>query len=117
MGYLSARNFNFAQVVAVDAEFCLFTRAWCVSELAKAHACGMRQHLKILNTQTLQTKQRQLCNLRIENMKASRPEDVAEILAAIPDTAAFNKEIQHLLIDKLIPAWNNLDACEQMSII
>jgi len=33
----------------VDALFDLFTRAWCVAELAKAHAMGMVQEVKLLN--------------------------------------------------------------------
>ena len=35
--YLSAQDSEFAQVIAVDAQFDLFTRAWCVSELEKAY--------------------------------------------------------------------------------
>jgi len=55
--------------------------------------------------------------LRIENMKASRPEDIVEILAAIPDKVAFNDQLQALLFENLIPNWNNLDVQEQMVVI
>ena len=117
MAYLSAHDPNFAQVVAVDAEFDTFTRAWCVSELAKAHAMGMQQHLKLLNVRALERRAGRLRNLRIENMKATRPEDVAQILAGIPDKAAFNAKLQSLLFHTLLPQWRNLDAREQMAVI
>merc|ERR1711974_174809 len=89
MAYLSACDANFAQVIAVDAAFDLFTRAWCVSELAKAHAMGLKQHLKLLNVRSLVTHSKRLRALRIQNMKATRPEDVAEILAGIPNKKSF----------------------------
>merc|ERR1712048_701815 len=37
MELLSATDSNFAQVIAVDASFELFSRAWCVAEIAAAH--------------------------------------------------------------------------------
>merc|ERR1712187_638065 len=81
MGYLSAHDKKFAQVVAVDAEINLFTRAWCVSELARAHATGMKQHLKLLNARALETHSERLRTLKIEEMQAARKEDTVEILA------------------------------------
>lgn len=74
MTFLSAHNPNLAQVIAVDADFWLFTRAWCVSELATAHAhtMGMKQNLKLLNVRALQTHSERLRSLQIENMEATR---------------------------------------------
>ena len=89
LAYLSAHDVNFEQVIAVDAKFDLFSRAWCVSELAKAHALGMKQHLKLINKRSLKDHSQSLEQLRIEDMQASRPEDIAEILADIPDKARF----------------------------
>ena len=45
--------------------------------------------------------------LRIENMNAPRPEDVAEILAAIPDATTFNNQLHMMLF--IIPHWLMLD--------
>ena len=73
----------------------------------------MKQHLKLLNKRSLEEHAEQLHNLRIENMTASRPEDVVEILSGIPDKVEFNSQLQHLLFDTLIPNWHNLDAREQ----
>ena len=113
MAYLVARDASFEQVVAVDADFNLFTRAWCVSELAKAFVTGMKQSLKLLNVRSLQKHKEALEGLRIENMQASRPEDIADILADIPDKALFNGFLQRMIFHSLIPNWSNLDALNQ----
>merc|ERR1712194_181147 len=42
---LAVKNDEFSQLVAVDNECNLFTRAWCVSELATAQKLGMKQTL------------------------------------------------------------------------
>merc|ERR1712232_1009630 len=76
-----------------------------------------KQHLKLLNVRALEARRDTLRHLRIEDMKASRPEDVREILEGIPDPAAFNMQVQRLLFDRLIPQWMNLDAIDQMTII
>ena len=55
--------------------------------------------------------------LRIESMKATRPEDVADILEGIPDKAAFNTKLQSQLFHTLLSQWRNLDAHEQMGVI
>ena len=115
---LSAReNPDFAEVVAVDASLDLFGRAWCVAELAEAHRMGMAQSLKMRNKETLLRRQLTLQGLKVENMKASRPEDVVEILAKIPDKEAFNAKLQELIFDSnvgLVAAWKNADALQQM---
>jgi len=117
MGYLSAHNPSFSQVIAAGATFHLFTRAWCVSELAKADAAGMRQHLKVLNVRALQEHESRLRSLKIEDMQASRPEDIEEILAGIPDKELFNRNLQNLIFEKLLPTWHNLDAQDQSAIV
>ena len=57
----------------------LFQRAWCVAELAEAHRLGMAQKLFLRNKATLMTRQGTLQGLQVENMRASRPEDVQQI--------------------------------------
>jgi len=117
MSYLSATDSNFAQVVAIDFQFVLFSRAWCVSEIAAANTAGMIQSLKIHSSWSLAQKAETLRLLKIEDMEASRPEDKAEILATIADTAAFDAHVQHMLFEELIPAWGNTDDMEQMNRI
>jgi hypothetical protein len=114
MEFLFMRDASFEQVIAVDAQFDLFNRAWCILELAIAHRMGMKQHLKLLNFRCLEENSKQLRSLKVEHMTASRAEDIQEILSHVPDKASFNKNLQRLLFDKLIPQWNNLDALDQM---
>ena len=108
-----ARDANFEQVIAVDAHYDLFTRAWCVSELAMAFGMGMKQNLKLLSVRSLHDHKETLQDLKIERMEASRPEDIVEILAAIPDKALFNAKLQSMIFQSIIPSWNNIDALEQ----
>ena len=117
MALLARENPDFAEVVAVDASLDLFGRAWCVAELAEAHRMGMSQSLKMRNKETLLRRQLTLQGLKVENMKASRPQDVVEILAKIPDKEAFNAKLQELIFDSnvgLVAAWKNADALQQM---
>ena len=117
MALLARENPDFAEVVAVDASLHLFGRAWCVAELAEAHRMGMAQSLKMRNKETLLTRQLTLQGLKVEQMKASRPEDVEEILAKIPDKEAFNAKLQELIFDSnvgLVAAWKNADTLQQM---
>ena len=74
---------------------------------------GMKQRLIVLNFRCLQENEGRLRTLKVEDMEASRPEDVEEILASIPDKTAFNNSLQELLFTKLLPQWSNLDACDQ----
>ena len=117
MALLARENPDFAEVVAVDASLDLFGRAWCVAELAEAHRMGMAQSLKMRNKETLLRRQLTLQGLKVEHMKASRPEDVVEILAKIPDKEAFNAKLQELIFDSnvgLLAAWKDADASQQM---
>lgn len=56
-------------------------------------------------------------SLKVEDMKASRPEDVEEILNRIPDKQAFNEHVQRLLFQELFPAWHHADDMAQMERI
>ena len=116
MALLAAGNPNFAQVVAVDQSFGLFSRAWCVAELVKADETHLKQHVKIHSKPLLVTKKASLRNLKVENMQASRPEDVDYILSRIPNKHVFNQKLQKLIFDKtgLLSTWFQLDAARQM---
>lgn len=101
----------------MDADLNLFQRAWCVAELAEAHRLGMAQKLFLRNKATLMTRQGTLQGLQVENMRASRPEDVQQILSKIPNKMAFNKKLQERIFDGnvgLLPAWRKADVLQQM---
>jgi hypothetical protein len=124
MRFLASRDANFGQVVAVDARFDLFSRAWCVGELAEARRAGMTQSMQLRSGQDVAERQVALKNLKVQDMQASRPEDVEEILKKITDAAgsldAFNAALQELIFndkDGLFATWRGKDAEEQMSSI
>jgi len=120
MMLLASRDAGFAQVVAVDAHFDLFSRAWCVGELAEARRMGMPQALQLRSGDDLMRHEAKLRGLQVEEMKATRPEDIEAILAKIPDKTAFNAALQVLIFDDrsgLLAAWRERDAEKQMGTI
>jgi len=114
MNFLVATDPDFAQIIAVDKRFKLFTRAWCVAELAAAFQSGMKQSLKVLSAKSLFEQEEFLRSIKIEDMDASRAEDVAEILAKIPDKRAYNIFIQNLIFNELIVYWSTFTVNRQM---
>ena len=96
IAWLAATDSSFKQVLVVDSELELFSRAWCVAEIAEAYMMGMKQLLKIDSALTLQHRTEKLKAVRIEDMKASRPEDVEQILNRIPNKIEFNLQLQRL---------------------
>jgi len=114
MAYLFATDVEFAQVIAVDQDFTLFSRAWCVAEIAAAFESGSRQYLKVYADACLTAHEDDLRGLKIENMEASRPEDITEILSNIADTNAFNDRLQSLIFGTLVGNWRNLDLKEKL---
>ncbi|CAE7508306.1 mycA [Symbiodinium pilosum] len=115
MSYLACRH-ELQQVIAIDASFCLFQRAWCIAELVEAHKNMIPQHLKVFSRSKLYGTEEQLRDLRVQDMKATRSEDVDEILCKIPDKDAFNQFLQHLIFDTggLLDQWHRGDASQQM---
>ena len=69
----------------------------------------MTQHLKLYSAVGLIEHESILREMQIENMNASRPEDVIEILNKIPDKEAFNNELQKLIFDSILANWSCLD--------
>merc|ERR1719343_548198 len=98
---------GFAQIVAVDLDFRLFQRTWCIAELHKASVLGLSQFLRLPCEQSLKDRTHELKNLRVESMQASRPEDRRMILDKIPDKAAFDAHMQNLFFSSegLIRNW------------
>jgi hypothetical protein len=96
------------QVIAVDSQFVLFSRAWCIAEIHRAHSDGISQEVLFHSEASLSEHKAMLSTLRVENMGASRAEDKEHILAAIGDTNSFNEELRKLIIDEntgLIAVW------------
>jgi len=117
MMLLAATNADFAQVVAAGRQCLLFSRAWCVAELAAARKMGMRQRLCIHSEELLEELAPRLRGLRVQDMEASRPEDVQEIMSRIVDVDEFNERLHQLIFGErggLVASWNLMDAVQQM---
>ncbi|CAE7567789.1 unnamed protein product [Symbiodinium natans] len=117
MGLISTMKPGFAQVIAVDAEFKLFTRAWCVAEIHQAQQLGMQQRMRTLSFENLQQYEGWLHCLKVEEMSASNAADTELILSQIEDKARFNAELQSLIFgtDGLISACHM--GFERMAIL
>jgi len=117
MAFLAARDPKFCQVVAVDSDFGVFTRAWCMAEVAQASYLGITTQMRLRDKEGLIRTGARLRDLDVREMKASRVEDVEHILAKIPDKDAFNASLQSLIFDHrsgLLAAWRDLDSSKQM---
>jgi len=120
MAFIAKMQPDFELVIACDADFSLFTRAWCVAEIAEAHKLGIAQNLKVRVAESIMLHESVLRSLRIEEMKASRPEDIEEILLGIGDVQAFNARLQQLIFDEqtgLVWAWQHFDVERRMNRI
>eukprot|EP00929_Paragymnodinium_shiwhaense_P078678 TRINITY_DN40801_c0_g1_i1.p1 TRINITY_DN40801_c0_g1~~TRINITY_DN40801_c0_g1_i1.p1 ORF type:complete len:684 (+),score=84.20 TRINITY_DN40801_c0_g1_i1:268-2052(+) len=111
LAYLAASDPGFHHVIAVDRRFVLFSRAWCVAELAVGHQLGVKQQIIVFSPCSIVEHRSQLDGLRIQDMEASRPEDVSEILSKIPDADAFNQHLQQMLLGDrgLLVLWTSMD--------
>jgi hypothetical protein len=115
MELLAASNVEFEHVIAVDKCFDLFDRAWCIAEIYCASKMGMRQHVKPFSLRSLESNQTKLNNLRIEEMRATRMEDVQYILSKIHDKDAFNTQLHDLIFKSLLADWGFLDSEQRMA--
>ncbi|CAE7769402.1 unnamed protein product [Symbiodinium sp. CCMP2592] len=110
MACLRRQYAGFLQVVAVDTDFSLFTRAWCVAELAEAHGSRLEQHIVLHSPQVLEEHSGHLNSLQVQECNASRAEDKQAILDKIgtqDDIDEFNRDLRQLLVgsDGLLAGW------------
>jgi len=94
---------GFCQLVAVDRNFGVFSRAWCVAELVQAHEAGMPQYIQLPSCEGLRDDAQdlslyiQLTSLTVAEAEATLPEDRDAILAKIPDIPLFDAHLQTLI--------------------
>ena len=97
MAYLCMRVEGFKQVVAIDENFDLFSRAWCLAELAEAEARKMPQSVKIQSEASLDRHYDSLSLLDVRTCRAARAKDKDFILGRIGNVEAFNARLQWLV--------------------
>ncbi|CAE8683886.1 unnamed protein product [Polarella glacialis] len=107
MACIAAAEPGFAQLLAVDKDFTIFRRAWCVAEIHQAYSLRLPQKMLVFSEETLTRYKSYLKTLKVEDMEASHPADRDMILARISDKASFNEEVQRLLFDDggLLEEW------------
>eukprot|EP00405_Crypthecodinium_cohnii_P050651 CAMPEP_0206599430 /NCGR_PEP_ID=MMETSP0325_2-20121206/45181_1 /ASSEMBLY_ACC=CAM_ASM_000347 /TAXON_ID=2866 /ORGANISM="Crypthecodinium cohnii, Strain Seligo" /LENGTH=643 /DNA_ID=CAMNT_0054110513 /DNA_START=39 /DNA_END=1968 /DNA_ORIENTATION=- len=77
------------QVVAIDRNFDLFSRVWCVAELVEAHRAKIRQNVCLLSKSALDANTGdlglylKLATISVANCRASRSEDRDRIVSRI----------------------------------
>lgn len=97
MNCIYSLNPKCSQVIAVDLDFNLFTRAWCVAEIHQAQTMSMSQRMIIFSEENLKKHEVWLHDLKVQEMKASNPQDVAFILSKIDDPQRFDAEVKNLV--------------------
>lgn len=116
MAWLAAKDSSFTHVLALDLDLDLLQRAWCVAEAAESYIMGMSQYMKVSSLSNIRRKWAKVKKLRVEDMSASRPEDVAEILQRIPNKEEFNTQIQKLF-DRLFGQFWHLPPSERVRVM
>lgn len=110
MQYLAMMSPGFAQVIAVDAKFSMFTRIWCVAELAEARRSFLPQFLKVHSKSSLDEHLTELQSLDVRSAEASMPADRDLVLAKIRDPDKFNSQLRDLVLNPksgLVALWSS----------
>jgi len=117
MSCLKCISPRFKQVIATDMSFNLFSRAWCVAEIHRGRQMRLSQSMAMHSEASLREHEAKLRGMKVQEMKASNPDDVELILSQISDLDAFNQEVQQLIFDTdgLVPTW--CKGLEQMSLL
>eukprot|EP00415_Alexandrium_ostenfeldii_P001726 UN1726 len=124
MCLLAVRSPAFSQLVAVDAAFDLFSRCWCIAEIAEGQRLGLVQQIQISSRHNFEASEEKLQNLDIQEMRAFYDKDRALILEKVKQQYGqeggldrFNAVMKSLLFNTgsgLLTAWRNLDASQQL---
>ena len=110
---------EFRQLIAVDREFELFQRAWCVAEIVEAHRRHIPQFLQVPSSQDICEKYDTIRGLDVDNCRASRPEDEVYLKKKIElysNSEAFNRELRKLLAG-IAFQWMHMRQVEMEEII
>merc|ERR1719506_62889 len=100
----TARHHRFGQVIAVDVDFDLITRVWCIAELYEADRSHLTQAMKIFTQMSDDGQQSALakvCNIDVRNAEASQPSDKEFVLSKIEDIDEFNQHVKRLVLKRM----------------
>ncbi|CAE7583205.1 SYT4 [Symbiodinium natans] len=91
------------QVVAMDIDFSLLSRVWCVAELVEADSLHLMQAVKLHSAASQSRCLDKIVHLDVAEANASFPADKDLVLSKIEDIPAFNHGLQNLLLHRLEP--------------
>merc|ERR1712190_521016 len=107
MKYLATQQPSFKQVVAIDTNFEMFTRAWCVAELIAADTDSIRQSVVVHSNSNFDDHCDSLASLDIRQCQSTRAEDKEFVLSKVSNIEVFNERLRWLLFgtEGLFRAW------------
>merc|ERR1712060_374501 len=97
---------EFRHLVVVDRSFEVFSRIWCMAEIAQAYTSDIPQRVQLISCSDFRNDSRNLClyerltSIQIKKAEATRPEDKDAILAKIPDLNDFDARLQAAIVGK-----------------
>lgn len=106
---------SFGQVVAMDLNFNLLSRVWCIAELAQAHESLLPQELKMHSCAAWAQGLERLKSLDVRNAEASVLSDKELVLAKISDHDLFNEQLKELVFRKL-GLWQSLEKALEVEV-
>eukprot|EP00931_Biecheleriopsis_adriatica_P033437 TRINITY_DN19408_c0_g1_i1.p1 TRINITY_DN19408_c0_g1~~TRINITY_DN19408_c0_g1_i1.p1 ORF type:complete len:146 (+),score=32.20 TRINITY_DN19408_c0_g1_i1:2-439(+) len=89
------------QVVAVDVNFVILTRVWCIAELLEAYKIFLPQALKVHSGASCAASISKLKELDVREAQATFPADKDFVLAKVDDVDSFNQQVRGLVISNL----------------
>ncbi|CAE7245713.1 Synaptotagmin-4 [Symbiodinium microadriaticum] len=89
------------QVIALETDFGLLTRVWCVAELVEANELHLQQAVKIHSASSRDVCLDRLVQLDVRSAEASFPADKELVLNKIHDVEDFNTRLQDLMLHRM----------------
>ncbi|CAE7539239.1 unnamed protein product [Symbiodinium sp. KB8] len=104
------------QVVALETDFSLLTRVWCLAELLEAYEVHLPQAVKIHSAASRDVCLERLAKLDVRDAEASFPADKELVLSKIDDMDDFNLGLQNLVMHRLEQFLQGNRACSAASL-
>merc|ERR1712232_65732 len=98
----NTRGDRFSQVVAVDTEFQLLARVWCVAELVEAHRLHLHQNVMVHSVASRNQCMDLLTRFDVREASASFPRDKDLVLSKIADKDLFNEQLEDLVLHRVV---------------
>jgi len=90
----------FRQVIAMDGDFDLLRRCWCLAEIVRTWKRGMPQNTVMLSSQGMDSHYCLLKDLDVRECQATNREDKEFILSRIPSIDNFNAQLKWLVFSR-----------------